>query len=129
VTEPPVPPRDSDGTWFQKLMVFAGEQDRYEGRALHAELVRALRRDGAAGATTVRAVWGYSSGQEPSGDRFMALRRSVPMITVVIDTPERVRRWLAPIDRIAPDAVVTSEFVPRMLTAGARAVLGTRPVG
>jgi PII-like signaling protein len=101
------PQEPPEGAW-QKLMVYAGEQSR-----LHDELVRRLRRAGAAGATTLRGVWGYHGDHAPHGDSFWQLRRRVPVLTVVVDTPARTRRWFAIADELTRETgLLTSEIVP-----------------
>jgi PII-like signaling protein len=89
-----------------KLMVYAEE-------SRHDELVRRLRRAGAAGATTLRAIWGYYGDEPPHGDTRWQLRRRVPVVTVIVDTPERTREWFGiATDVIGPTGLVTSELVP-----------------
>jgi PII-like signaling protein len=106
------------GVW-QKLMVYCGEQSRHEGRPLYVELVRALRAAGAAGATALRGVWGYHGDHEPHGDALWQLRRRVPVVTVIVDTPERIRRWFALVDELtAETGLVTSEQVPALRATG-----------
>jgi PII-like signaling protein len=106
------------GIW-QKLMVYAGEQAHHDGRPLYVELIRRLRAAGAAGATALRGVWGYHGDHEPHGDRFWSLRRHVPVLTVIVDTPERTRRWLAIVDELTDEAgLVTSEMVPAFQATG-----------
>jgi PII-like signaling protein len=63
------------------------------GHPRYVELIRELRRRGAAGATAVRGVWGYRGGEEPHGDRVLALRRDLPLIVETVDTPERAEEW------------------------------------
>ncbi len=100
------------GIW-QKLMVYAGEQARHGDRPLYTELIRRLRAAGAGGATALRGVWGYHGGHSPHGDRFFALRRRVPVVTVVVDTPARIQRWWAIVDELTDETgLVTSELVP-----------------
>ncbi|MGH2936533.1 MAG: DUF190 domain-containing protein [Solirubrobacterales bacterium] len=60
----------------------------------YLEFIHQLRRDGAAGATAQRGVWGFRGEGEPHGDRVLALRRDVPMVVEVVDVPERAARWL-----------------------------------
>ena len=113
---------DSDptglGIW-QKLMVYAGEQARHGGRPLYVELVRRLREAGAAGATALRGVWGYHGDHAPHGDRLWTLRRHVPVLTVIVDTPERIRRWFAIVDELTDETgLVTSEMVPAFHATG-----------
>jgi PII-like signaling protein len=106
----PVPP---EGEAWQKLMVYASEQSRHGDAPLYRELVRRLRAAGAAGATTLRGIWGYHGDHAPHGDSAWQLRRRVPVLSVVVDTPAGVARWYPLIDELtAETGLVTSEFVP-----------------
>lgn len=115
-----LPERDPSGLGvWQKLTVYAGEQSRHGGAPLHAELVRSLREAGAAGATTLRGVWGYHGAHRPHGDTLWQLRRRVPTVTVIVDTPERTRGWFDLVDELtAETGLVTSEMVPALRIAG-----------
>jgi PII-like signaling protein len=100
------------GVW-QKLMVYCGEQSRHRGRPLYGELIRRLRAAGAMGATALRGIYGYHGDHEPHGDSFRQLRRRVPVVCVVVDRPERTRRWFEIVDELTGEAgLVTSETVP-----------------
>jgi PII-like signaling protein len=113
--EPPSPPPPPAGgvDYWQKLSVFAGGRPEHEGRPLYAQLIRRLRRAGAAGATTMRGQWGYHGDHEPHGERLWSLRRHVPALTVLIDTPANIRRWFAIVDDLTSETgLVTSELVP-----------------
>jgi PII-like signaling protein len=104
---------------WQKLMVYCGEQSRHGRRPLYVELVRALRAAGAAGATSLRGIWGYHGDHAPHGDRFLQLRRRVPVVTAIVDTPERIGRWFAIVDELTDETgLVTSEQVPALRAAG-----------
>jgi PII-like signaling protein len=104
---------------WQKLMVYCGEQSRHEGRPLYEELIRALRMAGAAGATALRGIWGYHGNHEPHGDTLWQLRRRVPVVTVIVDTPERIQRWFAIVDELTDETgLVTSEQVPALRATG-----------
>jgi PII-like signaling protein len=106
------------GIW-QKLMVYAGEQARHDRRPLYVELVHRLRRAGAAGATALRGVWGYHGDHHPHGERFWSLRRDAPVLTVIVDSPERIRAWFAIVDELTDEAgLVTSEMVPAFRATG-----------
>ena len=106
------PPAVGDG--WQKLMVYAGEQARHDGRPLYLELVRRLRAAGAAGATSLRGIWGYHGDHDPHGDTLWQLRRRVPIVTVIVDRPDRIRSWYAIVDELTQSTgLVTCEWVPR----------------
>ena len=127
LAEPLLVPEQDDaglGVW-QKLMVYAGEQARHGGHPLHSELIRRLREDGAGGATSLRGIWGFSGDHRPHGDRVWRVRRRVPVLTAIVDTPERIRHWFRVVDEVTDQAgLVTSELVPAF-----RAVAPERTIG
>ena len=112
--------RDEHGlARWQKLSVYTSAHATTpgpgRGRALHVEIVRRLRSSDAAGATSLRGVWGFHGDHAPHGDRLMQVRRHVPVLTVVLDTPQRSARAFAVIDELTADTgLVTSETVPAL---------------
>ncbi len=121
-----LPATDSSGLGiWQKLMVYAGEQSRHRGRPLSSELLRRLREARAPGATSLRGTWGYHGDHLPHGDSFWQLRRRVPVVTVVIDTPERIGEWFAIVDELTDETgLVTSEMVPAYRASSAHVQRG-----
>ncbi len=111
-----LPERDERGLGlWQKLMVYTSQSATHEGRPLNLQLIRRLRESDAAGATTLRGIWGFHGAHAPHGDRFLQLRRHVPVVTIVIDTPERIARSFQIVDAFtAEHGLVTSELVPAM---------------
>jgi PII-like signaling protein len=109
-----VPDEDEHGLHvWQKLMIYSGEQARFDGHPLYVELIRRLRKANAAGATSLRGVWGYHGDHPPHGDRLLSLRRHVPVVTSVIDRPDEIQRLWPIIDEAtAETGLVTSETVP-----------------
>lgn len=98
---------------WQKLMVYAGEQARHGRHPLYIELIHQLRQAGARGATAVRGIWGYHGNHPPHGDTLFSLPRRVPLVTVIVDTPDRIRRWYEIVDSLTDETgLVTSEIVP-----------------
>jgi PII-like signaling protein len=97
----PLPDTDPGGLGiWQKLMVYAGEEAEHHGHPLYVQLARRLLHEGAAGTTALRGSWGYHGDHPPHGDRLLALRRRVPVLTVVVDTPTRIRRWFQIVDQL-----------------------------
>jgi PII-like signaling protein len=105
----------------QQLTVYAGEQARHEGQLLYSALIRRLRREGASGAVVLRGLWGYHGDHRPHGERFWSVRRHVPVITALIDTPANTRRWLAIVDEMTEEGgLVTSGNVAQLWNPAAR---------
>jgi PII-like signaling protein len=112
-------PSQADGCW-QKLTIYASEQSTHRGQPQHSVLIRRLREEGAAGATVLRGLWGYHGDHQPHGERFWSLRRDVPAITVLLDTPANTQRWYEIVAEITDEAgLVTSELVPALPPPGA----------
>jgi PII-like signaling protein len=111
-----LPERDERGLGlWQKLMIYTSQSATHEGRPLNLQLIRRLRESDAAGATTLRGIWGFHGAHAPHGDRFLQVRRRVPVVTIVIDTPERIARSFRIVDELTGEhGLVTSELVPAM---------------
>jgi PII-like signaling protein len=103
---------DGDELW-QTLRVYTRRSAQVNGRALHSELVRCLRGAGAAGATTILGDWGFSSDEQPYGDRLGRVSSHRPTYTVYIDRPQTVAEVWPLIDELtAAHGIVTSLLVP-----------------
>ncbi len=110
---------------WQKLMVYSSEATLVDGAPQYRALLRAARARDGAGATALRGFWGYHGGHRPHGDRLLALGRRVPVLTILVDTPERIARLYPAIDALtAASGLVTSEFVPALRAAGPELVHG-----
>jgi PII-like signaling protein len=100
---------------WQKLTVYTSLTATHDGRPVNLQIIRRLRESDAAGATSIRGIWGFHGDHAPHGDRFLELRRNVPVVTIAIDTPERIARSFQIIDELtAEHGLVTSEMVPAM---------------
>lgn len=111
-----LPSADAQGfALWQKLMVYTSHSATHEGRPLHLEVIRRLRGSNAAGATSLRGIWGFHGDNAPHGDRFFQTRRHVPVVTIAVDTPESTARSFQIIDDLTTGhGLVTSEMVPAM---------------
>jgi PII-like signaling protein len=95
------------------LRVYTRQSAHTRGGALYTNLTRRLRAAGAAGATTVRGEWGFSSDEKPFGDRLGTLASHVPTYTVVVDRPRRIAELWPIVDELtAEHGVVTAAIVP-----------------
>jgi PII-like signaling protein len=111
-----LPAKDGSGMdIWQKLMIYISEAAKHGKHPIHSALIRRLRTTGAAGATSMRGIWGFHGDHAPHGDRLLRLRRHVPVVTTVIDTPERIASAFAIVDELTAErGLVTSEMVPAL---------------
>jgi PII-like signaling protein len=97
----------------QKLTIVISEATRHEHRSVYVELVKRLRETNAAGATSLRGIWGFHGDHHPHGDRLLSIRRHVPVVTEVIDIPERIATLFPIVDELTREhGLVTSETLP-----------------
>lgn len=95
------------------LRVYTRQSAQADGGAIYTTLTRRLREAGAAGVTTLRGEWGFSSDERPFGDRLGTLASHLPTYTVVVDRPSRIAELWPLVDAItARHGVVTAAFVP-----------------
>jgi PII-like signaling protein len=115
----PLPATDEHGmALWQKLMIYTSEAGQHEGQPIHRAITRRLRAAGISGATTVRGVWGFHGDRRPHGDRVLSAARRVPVVTIVIDSPERTAAAFAIVDELTGErGLVTAETIPAMRAA------------
>src|SRR5574337_500335 len=114
---------------WQKLMVYTSEADRCDGAPIHRGLIYRLRRHKTlSGATILRAVWGFHGNHQPHGDRLFRLTRCVPVVTIVVDTPQNIAESFDVVDELTRvRGLVTSEVVPALVSVdGEERYGGTR---
>jgi PII-like signaling protein len=98
---------------WQTIRVYTRQSAQVHGRALYTELTRRLREAGAAGVTTIRGHWGFSSDEPPHGDKFARFTSHAPTYTTYVDRPSKVAELWPIIDELtAEHGIVTSLFVP-----------------
>jgi PII-like signaling protein len=103
---------------WQKLMVHTSEATTHHGVPIHRALVHQLLESGMArGATVLRGVWGFHGDHKPHGDKLFQLTRRMPVVTIIIDTPEWIERSFDIVDALtAEHGLVTSEMVPAVVS-------------
>jgi PII-like signaling protein len=116
---------DAGRAVWQKLTLYTSESATHDGRTLHLELIRRLRDSRAAGATSLRGIWGFHGDHAPHGDRLLQLRRRVPVVTTLIDRPSRIAASFAIVDDLTRETgLVTSEIVPALLAVSPTGRIG-----
>jgi PII-like signaling protein len=106
-----------------KLTLYTSESARHDGQPVHRAVVRRLRSAGVSGATSQRGTWGYHGDHAPHGGGHLpSPGRHVPVVTTVIDVPERIGAAFDVIDTLTPGrGLVTAETVLVPEPTGVRA--------
>lgn len=104
---------DGDPPVWMAVRVYTRQSAQTRGGAIYTTLTRRLRAAGAAGVTTLRGEWGFSSDERPFGDRLGTLASHCPTYTVLVDRPRKIAEIWPLVDEItAVHGVVTAAVVP-----------------
>jgi PII-like signaling protein len=105
-----------------RLTLYTSEAARHNGQPVHRAIIRRLRSIGVNGATSQRGIWGFHGDHAPHGGHFPRPGRHVPVVTTVIEVPERIGAAFDVIDALTPGrGLVTAEAVLVTELAGVRA--------
>jgi uncharacterized protein len=99
------------------LRAFVGEADRAAGRALYEQIVEEARGAGLAGATVLHGPIGFGPGRQINADVNVDAPGNLPVVIEIIDTENRIHRFLPRLEQLVGSGLVTMEEV-RMLRVG-----------
>ncbi len=91
------------------LRIFIGESDRYDGKLLYEWLVLKAREQGLAGATVLRGMMGFGAHSRLHTFKIERLSEDLPIIIEIVDTREKLQRYLELIDTAIPEGLATLE--------------------
>jgi PII-like signaling protein len=93
------------------LRVFVGESDRHGPHPLYEAIVLKAREEGLAGATVLRGLMGFGKHSILHTAKILRLSEDLPMIIEIVDSLEKVEKFLPLLDEIITDGLVTLEKV------------------
>lgn len=93
------------------LRIFIGESDRHGHRPLYESIVLQAREAGLAGATVLRGVMGYGKHSILHTAKILRLSEDMPMIIEIVDSLERIEKFLPVLDELIKDGLVTIEKI------------------
>ncbi len=91
------------------LRIFIGEGDRGGGKPLYEWLVLKAREEGLAGATVLRGIMGYGAHSRLHTFKIERLSEDMPTVVEIVDTRDKLERFLALIDGVIPEGLATLE--------------------
>ncbi len=93
------------------LRIFIGESDRHEGKPLYEWIVREARKFGLAGATAIRGIEGFGAHSRLHTAKLLRLSSSLPIVVEIVDTREKIDRFLPLIDEAVKEGLATLEKI------------------
>lgn len=96
------------------MRIFLGESDRcpkgpHKGKPLYEAILLALREEGCAGATVVRAIAGFGASARLHTGKVLRLSADLPVIVEVVDDEETLQRVLPVLDGMMGGGLITME--------------------
>jgi PII-like signaling protein len=93
----------------QLLRIFIGERNKYDGRPLYEWIVLQAKQMGLAGATVLRGMMGYGANSRIHTSKILRLSEDLPIIIEIVDTQEKLTRFLGRIDSAIGEGLATLE--------------------
>lgn len=93
------------------LRIFIGESDKHGHQALYEAIVLKAREAGLAGATVLRGVMGFGKHSVLHTAKILRLSEDLPMVVEIVDSLEKIERFLPVLDEMVSDGLVTLERV------------------
>ncbi|HLG19213.1 MAG TPA: DUF190 domain-containing protein [Bdellovibrionota bacterium] len=103
------------------LRIFIGESDKHDGVPLYEWIVRKAREEGLAGSTVLRGMQGFGAHSRLHTTKILRLSEDLPIVIEIVDTIEKINRFLPIIDEAIPEGLATVEKVQiRFYRSGAK---------
>ena len=93
------------------LRIFIGESDRHNHQPLYEWIVLQARESGLAGATVLRGVMGFGKNSVLHTAKILRLSEDLPMIVEIVDSLEKIEKFLPLLDELIKDGLVTLERI------------------
>lgn len=96
---------------LHRVTVYLRSTDKAGHVPLYVELVRRARREGVRGASALPCLAGFGRAGVVRGTGRQLVVRARPVVVLVVDTPERVARFVRVLAQIAPDSFAVLDEV------------------
>lgn len=91
------------------LRIFVGEQDQWRGQPLYEAIVYLARKEGLAGATAIKGFMGFGAHSHLHTTKLLRLSEDLPIVIEMIDTEEKIGRFLPQLDGMVKEGLITLE--------------------
>jgi PII-like signaling protein len=93
------------------LRIFFGEDDKANHRPLYEAIVLKAREMHLAGATVLRGHVGFGHSTRLHTAKILRLSEDLPLVVEIVDTQEKIDKFLPVLDQIMTSGLVTIEKV------------------
>lgn len=95
----------------RRLTIYLGESDTWQHKPTYTEIVHRAHAAGLAGASVLRGMEGFGSSSLIHTIRLLSLSEDLPVVVVLVDTPDKIDDFLTTIDELVTEGLVTTDDV------------------
>ena len=110
-----------------RLTIYIGESDQWNHRPLYTEIVHRAHAAGLGGASVFRGVEGFGKSSRIHTTRLLSLSEDLPVMVVLVSSPDRVRDFLPQVEELVSEGLVTLDEVEVVKYAGRQDRGGAEP--
>ncbi len=96
---------------LERLTIYIGESDRWEGKPVYMALVEEARKRKMAGATVIGGTAGFGKNQQLHTARIWELSSDLPMVVTIIDSAEAIASFLPAVKQMVTGGIVVQDTV------------------
>ncbi len=101
------------------MRIFLNESSRApSGRPLYEQIVLLAHNEGIAGATVFRGIMGFGTDKRVHSTKLVRLSDDLPVVVEIVDEREKIEGFLAVIDPLIREGLVTLEVANVMIYRG-----------
>ena len=93
------------------LRIFVGESDKHGHVPSYEAIVLKAKESGLAGATVLRGVMGFGRQSVMHTAKILRLSEDLPMVVEIVDSLEKIEKFLPALKTIVGDGLITLEQV------------------
>jgi hypothetical protein len=93
------------------LRIHFGEDDKWQGKALHAAILQTCEELGIASAVVYRGIEGYGASARLRHASHWKFSKDAPIVVTVIDSEEQIARLLPHLDEMVVEGLVAASSV------------------
>jgi len=104
----------------QRLTIYIGESDRWQGRPLYEAIVLKAREMHMAGATVLRGPMGFGADSRIHTAKILRLSQDLPIVIDIVDSAEKIALLRPHLEKMVAGGLVTLEDVKVLIYSPSR---------
>lgn len=91
----------------QRLRIFLGEAEQWQGKPLYQALLDMAQRYHMAGATVLRGIEGFGPEHRLSTERLPDISDNLPLVIEMVDSEAQIERFLPVLDQMVQRGMIS----------------------